>query len=168
MTAKRLPAADVVLLKHHLTALRLPTLKAECEQLARQCASENVDYLGFLLRLCERELAERQQRAESVLAEASSAKAAAEKLQAELGEQRAGIEHERHQVLEQAHARAEEEAATLLQRAQAKAEKLLAEERRNPWGGDDWRPTVGDCIRVILEEEWAHLRYVRRDLAKLG
>jgi hypothetical protein len=46
--------------------------------------------------------------------------------------------------------------------------KLLAEERDNPWGGDDWHPTVGDCVRVILEEEWAHLRYVRRDLALLG
>lgn len=46
--------------------------------------------------------------------------------------------------------------------------ELLAEERANPWGGDDWRPTVGDCIRVILEEEWAHLRYIRRDLALLG
>ena len=45
--------------------------------------------------------------------------------------------------------------------------ELLAEERTNPWGGD-WRPTVGDCVRVILEEEWAHLRYVRRDLALLG
>lgn len=45
---------------------------------------------------------------------------------------------------------------------------LLAEERDNPWGGgDDWHPSVGDCIRVILEEEWAHLRYVRRDLARL-
>ena len=44
---------------------------------------------------------------------------------------------------------------------------LLAEERDNPWGGGDWHPTVGDCIRVILEEEWAHLRYVRRDLARL-
>ena len=44
--------------------------------------------------------------------------------------------------------------------------ELLAEERANPWGGgDDWRPTVGDCVRVILEEEWAHLRYIRRDLA---
>src|SRR5262249_3539079 len=49
MTAKRVPAADVVLLKHHLTALRLPTAKAECEQFARECASDNVDYLGFLL-----------------------------------------------------------------------------------------------------------------------
>ncbi|MGA8046971.1 MAG: DinB family protein [Dermatophilaceae bacterium] len=45
--------------------------------------------------------------------------------------------------------------------------EVLAEERENPWGGDDWRPSVGDCIRVILEEEWAHLRYVRRDLALL-
>ncbi len=45
--------------------------------------------------------------------------------------------------------------------------ELLAEERDNPWGGGDWHPTVGDCVRVILEEEWAHLRYVRRDLEKL-
>ncbi|HVF04964.1 MAG TPA: DinB family protein [Frankiaceae bacterium] len=42
----------------------------------------------------------------------------------------------------------------------------LAEERDDPWGGD-WHPSVGDCVRVILEEEWAHLRYVRRDLARL-
>ncbi|WP_018156244.1 DinB family protein [Demetria terragena] len=46
--------------------------------------------------------------------------------------------------------------------------ELLAEERTNPWGpDDDWHPTVGDCIRVILEEEWAHLRYIQRDLALL-
>jgi hypothetical protein len=45
--------------------------------------------------------------------------------------------------------------------------ELLGEERENPWGGDDWRPSVGDCVRVILEEEWAHLRYIRRDLARL-
>ncbi len=45
---------------------------------------------------------------------------------------------------------------------------LLAEEREDPWGGGDGRPSVGDCVRVILEEEWAHLRYVRRDLARLG
>ncbi len=43
--------------------------------------------------------------------------------------------------------------------------ELLAEERDNPWGGGDWHPTVGDCVRVILEEGWAHLRYIRRDLA---
>jgi DNA replication protein DnaC len=63
MKAKHVPAADVVLLKHHLAALHLPTIKAECEQVARQCASENTDYLGFLLRLCERELSDREQRA---------------------------------------------------------------------------------------------------------
>lgn len=45
--------------------------------------------------------------------------------------------------------------------------ELLAEERKDPWGSG-WSPTVGDCVRVILEEEWAHLRYVRRDLALLG
>jgi len=28
--------------------------------------------------------------------------------------------------------------------------------------------TVGDCLRVILEEEWAHLRYIQRDLALLS
>ncbi|MDN4175548.1 DinB family protein [Nocardioides sp. SOB77] len=44
--------------------------------------------------------------------------------------------------------------------------ELLAEERADPWGGD-WTPTVGDCLRVVLEEEWAHLRYVRRDLDRL-
>ena len=32
-------------------------------------------------------------------------------------------------------------------------EELLAEERDFPWGGGDWHPTVGDCVRVILEEE---------------
>lgn len=46
----------------------------------------------------------------------------------------------------------------------------LAEERADPWGGPggDWSPTVGDCVRVILEEEWAHLRYVQRDLVLLA
>lgn len=60
---RRPPATDVVLLKHHLTALHLPSIKAECEQVARQAASDNLDYLGFLLRLCERERADRERRA---------------------------------------------------------------------------------------------------------
>jgi DNA replication protein DnaC len=63
MKAKHVGATDVLLLQHHLTALHLPTVKAECEQVARQCASDNLDYLSFLLRLCERELADREQRA---------------------------------------------------------------------------------------------------------
>lgn len=46
-------------------------------------------------------------------------------------------------------------------------EEQLAEERRDPWGFD-WTPTVGDCLRVVLEEEWAHLRYARRDLELLA
>lgn len=46
--------------------------------------------------------------------------------------------------------------------------ELLAEQRDDPWGDPDWHPSVGDCVRVILEEEWAHLRYIRRDLALLG
>jgi uncharacterized protein YjbI with pentapeptide repeats len=45
--------------------------------------------------------------------------------------------------------------------------ETLDEVRSDPWGGDDWQPSVGDCLRVILEEEWAHLRYIRRDLALL-
>src|SRR5690606_18023335 len=45
--------------------------------------------------------------------------------------------------------------------------ELLAEEREDPWGGD-WGPTVGYCIRVILEVEWPHLRSIRGDLALLG
>ena len=45
--------------------------------------------------------------------------------------------------------------------------EILAESRDDPWGSDDWSPTVGDCVRTILEEEWAHLRYIRRDLALL-
>src|SRR5262245_65568182 len=64
MTRGRRPlATDVVLLRHHLTALRLPSSKAECEQGARQAAADNLDYLGFLLRLCERECADREERA---------------------------------------------------------------------------------------------------------
>ena len=63
MKGKPVPAADLVLLRHHLAALHLPTVQAECEQVARQCARENIDYLGFLLRLCERELGDRERRA---------------------------------------------------------------------------------------------------------
>src|SRR5258707_12093852 len=56
-------AKSTVLLKHHLKALKLPTMHAECEAVAARCAKENVDHLGFLLQLCERELLERERRA---------------------------------------------------------------------------------------------------------
>jgi DNA replication protein DnaC len=60
---KKLETKSLVLLRHHLKALKLPTMHAECEKVARQCAAENVDHLGFLLRLCELERLERERRA---------------------------------------------------------------------------------------------------------
>jgi hypothetical protein len=63
MKAMPVPAANLVLLRHHLATLHLPTVKAECEQVARQCASEGIDHLGFLSRLCERDLGDRGRRA---------------------------------------------------------------------------------------------------------
>jgi DNA replication protein DnaC len=56
-------AVNMVLLKHHLKGLKLPTVSAECEKVARQCATEGVDHLGYLLRVCELELIERERRA---------------------------------------------------------------------------------------------------------
>ena len=54
---------STVLLKHHLKALRLPTILAECEKVAKQSAADNVDHLGFLLQLLELELIERDRKA---------------------------------------------------------------------------------------------------------
>ena len=59
---KKLETKSTVLLKHHLKALRLPTIHTECEKVAHRCASEDVDHLGFLLQLCELELLERERR----------------------------------------------------------------------------------------------------------
>jgi DNA replication protein DnaC len=60
---KKTETKSTVLLKHHLKGLRLPTMTAECEEVARRCAAEDVDHLGFLLQLCELELIERERRA---------------------------------------------------------------------------------------------------------
>ncbi len=60
---KKLETKSTVLLKHHLKALRLPTVHAECEKVAARCAKDNVDHLGFLLQLCELELLDREKRA---------------------------------------------------------------------------------------------------------
>ncbi|HEU5116350.1 MAG TPA: IS21-like element helper ATPase IstB [Isosphaeraceae bacterium] len=60
---KKHETQSTVLLKHYLKALKLPTMTAECEAAAARCARENVDHLGFLLQLCERELLERERRA---------------------------------------------------------------------------------------------------------
>src|ERR687885_2847485 len=51
-----------VLLAHHLKALKLPTFLREYDKLARQCAAEGVDHTGYLLRLAELELLERERR----------------------------------------------------------------------------------------------------------
>jgi DNA replication protein DnaC len=54
---------STVLLKHHLKALKLSTVLAECEKVAQRAAAENIDHLGFLLQVCELELIERERRA---------------------------------------------------------------------------------------------------------
>jgi DNA replication protein DnaC len=51
-----------VLLGHHLKALKLPTFLREYDKLARQCAAEGVDHTGYLLRLAELELLDRERR----------------------------------------------------------------------------------------------------------
>ncbi len=60
---KRTETRSVVLLQHHLKALKLPTILAECRKIAQRCAADNVDHLGFLLQLCELELIDREKRA---------------------------------------------------------------------------------------------------------
>jgi DNA replication protein DnaC len=54
---------STVLLKHHLKALKLPTMHSECEKIAARAAQDGVDYLAFLLQLCELELIERERKA---------------------------------------------------------------------------------------------------------
>jgi DNA replication protein DnaC len=56
-------AKSTVLLKHHLKALRLPTMQSESERIALRCAAENVGHLGYLLQLTELELLERERKA---------------------------------------------------------------------------------------------------------
>jgi len=51
-----------VLLAHHLKVLKLPTFLREYDKLARQCATEGVEHTGYLLRLAELELIERERR----------------------------------------------------------------------------------------------------------
>ena len=51
-----------VLLVHHLKALKLPSFLRDYDKLARQCAAEAVDHVGYLLRLAELELIDRERR----------------------------------------------------------------------------------------------------------
>lgn len=52
-----------LLLRHHLKALKLPTILREYQTLSSQGAKEGISYGQFLLRLTERELLDREQRA---------------------------------------------------------------------------------------------------------
>jgi len=52
-----------ILLQHHLKALRLPVFLREYAKIASQCAADKTDYAGFLLRLSEEELLERERKA---------------------------------------------------------------------------------------------------------
>jgi len=54
--------APQVLLGHYLKKLKLPTFLAEHARVAHQCARENVDHIGYLMRLTELELIERERR----------------------------------------------------------------------------------------------------------
>ena len=63
MTTTATETNSLVLLRHHLKLLRLPTIGAECEKVARQCATDNSDHLNYLLQLAELELLERERRA---------------------------------------------------------------------------------------------------------
>ncbi len=56
------PTPPAVLLANHLKELRLPTCLREYDRLARQCASEGVDHVRYLLRLVELELIDRERR----------------------------------------------------------------------------------------------------------
>ena len=51
-----------LLLDHHLKMLKLPTFLSQYAKLARQCAAENVEHVGYLKRLAELELIERERR----------------------------------------------------------------------------------------------------------
>ena len=54
--------APDILLAHYLKALKLPTFQREYQKLARLCATEGVDHIGYLFRLAERETIERDRR----------------------------------------------------------------------------------------------------------
>ncbi len=54
--------APDILLAHYLKALKLPTFQREYQKLARLCATEGVVHVGYLFRLAEREMIERDRR----------------------------------------------------------------------------------------------------------
>lgn len=54
--------APGILLSHYLKALKLPSFQREYQKLARLCATEGVDHVGYLTRLAELEMIERDRR----------------------------------------------------------------------------------------------------------
>jgi len=54
--------APQILLAHHLKKLRLPTFLREHDKVARQSAAEGIDHVGYLTRLTELELIDRERR----------------------------------------------------------------------------------------------------------
>lgn len=54
---------SVLLLEHHLKALKLPTFLRDYATVGAVCGQERKDYPAYLLRLAERELIERERRA---------------------------------------------------------------------------------------------------------
>jgi DNA replication protein DnaC len=60
---KKTETTSTILLKHHLKALKLPTMLAECEKVAQRCATDNADHLAYLQQLTELELLDRERRA---------------------------------------------------------------------------------------------------------
>jgi len=54
---------STLLLRHHLKVLKLPTMLRDYAAVAAACGQERIDYAGFLLRLAERELLERERKA---------------------------------------------------------------------------------------------------------
>jgi DNA replication protein DnaC len=56
------PPSSIALARLRLKALRLPTIGAECEKVAKQAAADNVDHLSYLLKLLELELLDREKR----------------------------------------------------------------------------------------------------------
>jgi DNA replication protein DnaC len=57
------PQKSTLLLEHHLKQLKLPSMLREYGKMAVVCQEERVDYQTYLLRLAEREVADREQRA---------------------------------------------------------------------------------------------------------
>jgi DNA replication protein DnaC len=56
-------ARSTVLLEHYLKQLKMPTMLREHAAVAATCSKENADYTTYLMRLAERELLDREQRA---------------------------------------------------------------------------------------------------------